>query len=162
MKIAEKKLQYKIYCNIEELPDSYKALVLRAREETQKSYAPYSQFRVGAALLLENGAVFGGNNQENAAYPSGLCAERTALFYAQSQHPDVAVNVIAISAFFRNNLTQETIKPCGACCQVLSEVEKRSKNIMTVILDGQDQIEVIEGVNNLLPFRFSGEELKNI
>ncbi|MDC1106087.1 cytidine deaminase [Prolixibacteraceae bacterium] len=162
MKIAEKKLQYKIYENIDELPKNFKELVLQARKETGNAYAPYSQFNVGAALLLSNDKIVGANNQENAAFPSGLCAERTAVFFAQSQYPDEAIDAIAITAFHNNQFTKETIKPCGACCQVLSETEKRGKRQMTIILDGQNQIEVIEGVETLLPFQFSGEELKHL
>ncbi|QZT38630.1 cytidine deaminase [Halosquirtibacter xylanolyticus] len=162
MKIAEKKLRYKIYESIEELPENLQLLLKNARKETQNAFAPYSNFKVGAALQLENQMIIGGNNQENAAFPSGLCAERTAIFYAQSQYPNVPIDAIAITAFFKDKITDETIKPCGACCQVLSEAEKRGGKNMTIVLDGQKQIEVIEGVNMLLPFRFSGEELKHL
>lgn len=160
MKTAEKTLRYTIYSALEELPESLQKLLRHARNETKKAYAPYSNFKVGASVLMNNKKMIGGNNQENAAFPSGLCAERTAIFYAHSQYPDEGIEAIAITALYKGEITHETIKPCGACCQVLSETERRSGKAITIILDGQDQIEVLSGVSQLLPFRFSGEELK--
>ncbi len=100
-----------------------KLLLEKAEEAVHKAYAPYSEFKVGAALRLANGAVIQGNNQENAAYPSGLCAERVALFYASAQFPSIAVEAIAITVNSPNGLLETPIPPCGACRQVMAETE---------------------------------------
>jgi len=149
----------KIYQSTEELPERSKALLLVARESAGRAYAPYSGYHVGAAVLLENGEVIAGNNQENAAYPSGLCAERTALFYASSKFPGVAVTALAISTLSNGVLPGEFAKPCGSCRQVMAEYEDLSGKPMEIILDGSSAITVVDGIDTLLPFRFKKEDL---
>ena len=99
----------------DELNDEQKMLIDKAREQVTKAYAPYSGFRVAAALMLENGEIFAGSNQENAAYPSGLCAERVAMFYANAQYPDVPVKTLAIAAFTNGKFIETPVTPCGSC-----------------------------------------------
>lgn len=135
-------------------------LLTEAKKIVENAYAPYSKFNVGAAVLLENGEIIKGTNQENSAYPSGLCAERVAIFYANSKFPNVPVKAIAISAFFNNNYVDKPIAPCGACRQVLLETEVRFKNQIKVILYGNEKIHVIEGVKQLLPINFTEDFLK--
>jgi cytidine deaminase len=130
-------------------------LIEEAKAQTQKAYAPYSNFKVGCAVLLENGVIIGGNNQENAAYPSGLCAERVAVFYAKSQYPDTAVSAIAIAAFHNGNFTAEPVNPCGACLQTLLETEKRQKTPIKLILFGQNNTQIINGIKDCLPISFN-------
>ncbi|GET30913.1 cytidine deaminase [Prolixibacter sp. SD074] len=147
------------YSGIEELPATEQELLQKAREASKNAYSPYSGFKVGAAVLLENGQTVTGNNQENAAYPSGLCAERTALFYASAQFPNVPVSMIAISALKQELLVDNTVKPCGSCRQVMAEFEDRFEKPIRIILDGHDRIEVLNGIDNLLPLRFRKEAL---
>lgn len=128
-----------------------------AAEVAEQAYAPYSQFKVGAAALLENGEILTGSNQENAAYPSGLCAERTALFYAGAQYPDVPVKTLAIVASNKEGRVA-MITPCGACRQVLMEVAQRF-HPFRVLLCGRDETIIIEDNRLLLPFAFDGSDL---
>lgn len=144
----------------EELTDEDRKLIDAAREATQRSYAPYSHFSVGAAALLGNGVVVTGTNQENAAYPSGLCAERTTLFYANSQYPDQPVKTLAIAARTEEDFLDTPIPPCGACRQVLLETEKRFGESMRVMLYSKKDIYILNGVNGLLPLSFDGDFLK--
>ncbi len=151
-------LEYKIitYQSLEELPLSSQNLIYKAREASQRAYAPYSGYRVGAALLLGNGEVVTGNNQENAAYPSGLCAERTAMFYASSRFPGEAIRSIAVSTVSNSG---NFAKPCGSCRQVMAEYEDLSGIPIEIILDGSSAITVVNGIDTLLPFRFKKEDL---
>jgi cytidine deaminase len=135
-------------------------LIQKARKAAGGAYAPYSKFRVGAAVLLENGEIVIGNNQENAAYPSGLCAERVALFYANASHPGVAVKAIAISAIDENGEVHESVTPCGSCRQVMLESEYKFGKPIKIILDGAKKILVVEGVESLLPLSFKPDSLK--
>lgn len=144
----------------DELTEEDRKLMDAACEATQRSYAPYSHFWVGAAALLENGVVVTGTNQENAAYPSGLCAERTTLFYANSQYPDQAVKTLAIAARTEKDYLDTPIPPCGACRQVLLETEKRYGKPMRILLYSKTDIYIIEGVGGLLPLSFDGDFLK--
>jgi len=144
---------------IEELTPVEASLTMKAREAAKDAWAPYSGFRVGAALLLESGEVVTGNNQENAAYPSGLCAERVALFAANARFPSVPVVAMAVSASNQNGLVSEPVKPCGACLQSILESELRFRKPIRLILDGKDHILLIDGVKNLLPFSFGRESL---
>lgn len=144
-----------------ELPEIYQQLILKAQEQTQKAYAPYSHYAVGAALLLENGEVFAGSNQENAAYPSGLCAERVALFYANAQFPTVPVKALAVAASVNGDFTETPVSPCGACRQVMLETETRFTQPITLLLHGKEQIYVFDSVTTLLPFSFTEANLKN-
>ena len=141
------------YDRIEDLP-GHSELIEKAKEAAGKAYAPYSKYQVGAAVLLENGKIYTGNNQENAAYPSGLCAERVAIFYAGSQHPDVAVVSIAIAAFSGGKFQEEPVPPCGGCRQVLFEKEARGKRSMEVILYGSKRIQLLRSATDLLPLPF--------
>jgi cytidine deaminase len=131
-------------------------LVDAAREATLRSYAPYSGFSVGAAVRLSNGKLLTGNNQENAAYPSGLCAERTTLFWANAQYPDAAVESLAIAARNADGELPVPIPPCGACRQVILEVENRFNRSIRIILYGAKECYVIEdGIKALLPLCFN-------
>ena len=141
--------------NYNELNEEDRRLVDVAQKATQRSYAPYSKFQVGAAVLLDNGVMISGTNQENAAYPSGLCAERTALFYANSQYPDAAVKALAIAARDAGGFVEHPITPCGACRQVLLEAETRFKSPIRIILSGKDVIYEISNAGSLLPLAFS-------
>lgn len=155
-------LEYKVktYLSLEELPESTQNLILLARGAASRAYAPYSGYHVGAALLLENGEMVTGNNQENAAYPSGLCAERTALFYASSAYPGVAIRALAVSTLSNDPGAGEYAKPCGGCRQVIAEYEDLSGKPIEIILDGSSDIMVVNGIDTLLPFRFKKNDLK--
>ena len=159
MKTTEIRILVQEFENIGELPVNDQSLLQEARRITSLAYAPYSRFHVGAAVLLENGMMVTGNNQENSAYPSGLCAERVALFYANANYPDSEVKAIAISASKNGVLVNESVKPCGSCRQALAEAEVRFKNPIRIILDGQDSIMVLNGVESLLPLSFSKNAL---
>ena len=143
-----------------ELDKNLQELIKKAKEAAEHAYAPYSKFKVGAAVLLENGEIIQGNNQENAAYPSGLCAERVAIFYANSKYPNIPIKSIAITAVTNKELIKEPIPPCGSCLQVMLETENRSKNSFQVILYGQDKITVANSIKQFLPFNFNKEMLK--
>jgi cytidine deaminase len=145
--------------DVSELPEREQQLILKARKIAEDAYSPYSGFRVGAALELINGKIIAGNNQENAAFTPGLCAERVALFYANSAHPNLAVKTLAISASNKNGLVEDTVKPCGSCRQAILETEVRFKQPIKIILDGKNKIQVFEGVENLLPFAFKPDSL---
>lgn len=143
-----------------ELSDEDRNLLDQAMEATQRSYAPYSRFSVGAAALLANGKVVCGSNQENAAFPSGLCAERTTLFYANSQFPDQSVLKLAVAARTEKDFIDTPIPPCGACRQVVLETEKRYSQPIQILLYGKKEIYVIEGIKGLLPLSFDGSEME--
>jgi cytidine deaminase len=143
-------------CQTEELSQEERHLIELAIEATGRSYSPYSHFRVGAAVRLENGVELSGSNQENAAYPSGICAERTALFFAGAQYPDVPVRMLAIAARGTDGeLTEEPTGPCGACRQVILESETRAKSPMRILLYGRKHIYVMDGIETLMPLCFS-------
>ena len=143
-------------CNMDELSAEEKHLVELAIEATSRSYAPYSKFHVGAAVRLDNGVEIIGCNQENAAYPSGLCAERTALFAAGAQNPDVPVRMLAIAARGTNGeLEDEPVPPCGSCRQVMIESETRANAPMRILLYGKKYVYVIDGIRKLMPLTFS-------
>ena len=144
----------------EELSEEYKRLVDEAKNATQNAYAPYSEFNVGAAVLLENGEMVSGTNQENAAYPSGLCAERVTMFYANSKYPNVAPKALAIATFAGGDFLDEPITPCGACRQVLLESEVRYGKDIDVLLFGRNGIYVLPNVKGLLPLSFDKSFLK--
>ena len=160
MKDREISIMYREYTNQQELPEEMKHLIDEARMISEKAWSPYSGFCVGAAVKLDNGLIFTGNNQENAAYPSGLCAERTALFYANANYPNVPATAIAISARNVNGMVKEPVKPCGSCRQVLLEAEMRFNHPIKIILDGQNSIFVFEGIDSLLPMSFKPDALK--
>ncbi len=138
-----------------ELGEEAKSTILRAKENSGKAYSPYSKFSVGAAILLNDGNLIDGNNQENIAYPSGLCAERVAVFSAGATHPDVPIKILAIAAQTDGKFTDNPISPCGACRQVLSECETRYGQEMEIYLFGEKHIYHIHGAKHLLPITFS-------
>jgi cytidine deaminase len=147
------------YNSIDELSLEDQKLVNNAKEATHRSYSPYSKFSVGAAILLENGKIIQGNNQENSAYPSGLCAERVAMFYANSKYPDIAVKTIAISSYTNGEFSEIPISPCGSCRQVLLETEERYNQPIKLILFGAKKIKIVETVKEMLPLFFEKEML---
>lgn len=140
----------------EELDATQRMLVEKAKEATYRSYAPYSHFSVGAAILLDNGETVVGSNQENAAYPSGLCAERSAAYYAHGRYPDARFKAIAIAARDTDGeFCDAPISPCGACRQALLEYEVLAGHPVQVLLAGKDKVYVLESVKSLLPFAFT-------
>ena len=140
---------------MEELPQQDAELMRRAHEAARNAYAPYSKFNVGAALRLANGAVVLGNNVENAAYPSGLCAERVAMFAAMAQYSGVPFEALAVTAWSASKSIEEPVAPCGACRQVMVEVEQVSKQPLRVLCQGDTgPIMVFDGVESLMPFIF--------
>ena len=151
----EYSFKFQLYPNLESLPTIDISVVSKAFEAMEKAYAPYSKFKVGAALLLEDGQIIQGNNQENIAYPSGLCAERIALFHANAQFPEIAVELICIVAKGDLMPISQLISPCGACRQVMLESENRQNKPIRIILVNQDNRTMcIDSVQNLLPFGF--------
>jgi len=146
--------------SILEYSEHKKMLIEEAKNATFSAYAPYSEYRVGAAVLLDNGTIITGNNQENAAYPSGLCAERTALFFANSQYPDVPVKAIAIAAYNKGGFTKEVCTPCGSCRQVLVEIENRYNKLIEIIMYGEDHIYEVDSIRDLLPLSFGKSSME--
>ena len=144
-----------VYDALDDLPKDVVSLMRRAMEARDKSYSPYSQFSVGTAILLENDEIITGSNQENAAYPSGLCAERTAIFYAGSQYPDVKIKRMAIIAGSRLKLTDKPMPPCGACRQSIAEYEVKQDSPIEIYFMGE-QGKVVQSYSlaNLLPLVF--------
>ena len=148
-------------CTYDELQTADREVVDAARAATANSYAVYSNFNVGTAVRLSNGTIVSGSNQENAAYPSGLCAERTTLFWANSQYPNEAVETLAIAARTAQGELEMPIPPCGACRQVILETEKRFGNTIRIILYGAKQCYIIEdGIKALLPLSFDSAFLE--
>ena len=144
----------------EELGPQDKALVDQARKATQRSYAPYSNFHVGAALRLSDGHIVTGNNQENAAYTNGICAERNAIFSAQNLYPDMPIDSLAIAAYNEGRFTLSPVSPCGACRQVMAEVEARYNRPLRILLYGTQGTYIIpDGTNTLLPLQFKPDAL---
>lgn len=161
MKKLELKIAFTEFENENELSAQEQELLQKARHTSDLAYAPYSDFHVGAALLLENGIIVTGNNQENVAFPSGLCAERVAIYYAGAQYPNVAIKTIAITCKSKSFHVGEPLSPCGACRQAMSEYEMRHKSFIRVILMGETgKILAIDSIADLLPFMFKAEELK--
>ncbi len=150
----EIKIAFKEYESLNQLEAGDRTLAEAAIEATGQSYAPYSNFNVGAAVLFEDGVIIKGANQENAAYPSGLCAERTALFYASSSRPDKAMTGIAIAAGQNGKLCADPATPCGACRQVMAQYQTKGGVPMKVILVGSEKIWVFDKVDDLLPLIF--------
>ena len=154
MTSKEIKIAYKEYESLAELEQKDKELAQAAIDATAQAYAPYSKFNVGAAVLFQDGEIIKGANQENAAYPSGLCAERTALFYASASRPDKPMVAIAIAASQNGQLLETPVTPCGACRQVMAQYQLKSGLPMMVLLIGAHSILKFEKVDDLLPFIF--------
>ena len=155
--MMEQKIEtfFKVYELPDQLPDSIHELMLQAIQIRKKAYAPYSGFKVGAALLLDNGQVILGTNQENAAYPSGLCAERTAVFAAGANYPEAKIIALAITATSDDVLNTEPVSPCGACRQSLLEYEvKQQQPFKVYFMGGTGRIVEVQSVKSLLPFAF--------
>ena len=131
-----------------------KNLIDAAKDAVKRAYVPYSHFHVGAAVLLANQEIITGSNQENVAYPSGICAERTTLFYANSRFPDTAVDTLAVAAYTNGDFTDDPVTPCGACRQVILETQNRYKHPVRILLYGKKAIYIIEQITDLLPLAF--------
>lgn len=154
--MAEKEIniRYSEFDSAEDLAQPYWKLLDEAVKATESSYAPYSKFNVGAAVLMENGDIITGSNQENAASPSGLCAERVALFAAHHRWPGVAVKAIAIIGKSAGAVTRELTYPCAACIQVMLESQIRSGKPLEIIVGSSGKIQVFPSVDAMLPFSF--------
>ncbi len=159
MKELTLKSEIRVY-SYEELDAEDRKLIDCAKEATDRSYAPFSHFHVGAAARLTNGIIVTGNNQENAAYPSGICAERTTLFYANAQYADQPVETLAIAARNEHDFIDTPIPPCGACRQVMLETENRFNHPMRILLYGKKEIYQIKGVGTLLPLSFGADSME--
>ncbi len=152
-------IRYQI-AELTELSDAEQQLVKKAMAATNNSYANYSHFHVGAACLLADGKVVIGANQENAAFPSGLCAERSAIFAAQSNYPEQAILTLAIAARNEHGFLKSPISPCGACRQVILEMEDRYKRPVRILLYGEHGTYCFQSIKDLLPFSFVDENMK--
>lgn len=154
MTSKEIKIAYIEYESLDQLDPQDRELAEAAIEATKGSYAPYSGFNVGAAVRLDTGEIVKGANQENAAYPSGLCAERTAMFYASATYPDSIIESIAVTASQNGILCDSPASPCGACRQVMAQYQTKGGSPMTIILVGGKKIWKFDKVDDLLPLIF--------
>ena len=160
MKEINIKTTIAVYNGISDLPNEIQSLMNQAIEVRKKAYAPYSKFRVGAAILLDNGKIVLGSNQENAAYPSGLCAERVAIFQAGAIYPDAKMTKLAITAASDTNPTLSPIPPCGACRQSIAEYEFKQDTPIEIYFMGESgEIYKSNSINNLLPLSFDKTSL---
>ncbi|NER18666.1 cytidine deaminase [Spongiivirga citrea] len=149
-----------VYDNLNELVGSDASLMHLAIKVRNTAYAPYSNYKVGAAILLENGEIITGTNQENAAYPSGLCAERVAIFYAGSQYPGVPIKKIAITAAASNGSSNEPVSSCGACRQSIAEYEQKQKTPIEMLFMGETgKVIKMNSLADLLPLAFGADDL---
>ena len=147
--------------NENELNETERTLVHHAIAATHNSYSPYSHFSVGACVLLDDDTMVIGANQENAAYPVGLCAERSAIFAAQSQYPDKAIKAIAIAARdISGQLLSKPITPCGSCRQVILEMEQRYNNDVRILLYGREYVYIVKTIKDLLPLSFVADDMR--
>jgi cytidine deaminase len=147
--------------HLSELETKDQELIANAKEAFITAYAPYSGFLVGASVLLDNGEIVNGSNQENVAYPSGLCAERVAMFYAGAKFPDAKIKAIAVSVISKNFKVTDVISPCGACRQVMAEYEdKQAQPIKVILHSPTDDVLIADTVQDLLPFMFKSPHLK--
>ncbi len=153
-------INYEEFASVEEMTPEDQMLVGKALEAQKGSYSPYSHFQVGAALLLADGTIIKGANQENAAYPSGLCAERTALFAAGANYPDVPLECLVIAGSDHGVLCESPASPCGACRQVMAEYQKKFGKPLRIILVGSKRIRKFYQVDDLLPFIFDSLTLE--
>lgn len=161
MKQTEWVSKFTEFASLAELPDDDKKLMEQAAKSVKSAYAPYSRFSVGAAVLLENGVVMLGNNQENASYPIGLCAERVAVFAAAANYPGVKIKAIAITALSKQFIIDKPITPCGACRQAIAEYEHRYNNPIRLIMAGEAGIVLVsDSIRHFLPYQFNGDDLK--
>lgn len=160
--MKEKKIQLNFTsAYLKDLDVEYRELIKNAKEAFKTAYAPYSGFLVGASILLENGEMVNGSNQENVAYPSGLCAERVAMFYVGANFPGVKIKAIAVSVFSKDFDISDIVSPCGACRQVMAEYEdNQGKPIKVILHSPNDQVLIVDQVQDLLPFMFKSPHLK--
>ncbi len=160
--MEKKKIEtYFTFADISELNIEDQQLIANAISSMNLAYAPYSGFNVGASILLDNGEVVNGSNQENIAYPSGLCAERVALFYAGARFPDICINTIAVSVSSKDFQIDDIVSPCGACRQVMAEYEeKQDKDIRVILHNPNNNVLIADSVEDLLPFKFKSSLLK--
>ena len=160
MKEIKIETKFEVFESVAQLPANVVSLMEKAIETRKNAYAPYSRFRVGAALLLDNGAVVVGSNQENAAYPSGLCAERVAIFQAGALYPEAKILQLAISAASDTNPTLSPIPPCGACRQSIAEYEFRQEEPIEIYFMGEKgEVYRSQSIANLLPLTFDKTSL---
>jgi cytidine deaminase len=150
---------YTEYERIEDLNSADMELVTAAREAAKNAYAPYSKFKVGAAVMLKSGAIVRGANVENAAFPSGICAERSALSNSVSNHPTDKPIALAIASMRGDEFTDDAPSPCGSCRQVIAEEESRIGGKIKIILSGKNKTMVINGIGDLLPLQFNRKSL---
>ena len=155
------KFDFKIYKSIDELNEKDAYLLREARKVTETAYAPYSNFRVGAFAQLLNGETVSGTNQENAAYPAGICAERTLMSTASSLFPGIGIETIAVTYNNMKGESNRPVSPCGICRQSFVEFQQRTKHPIRIILSGMEgEVYVIENAENLLPLVFGADDLK--
>lgn len=160
MKKQEIGFELTVFENFQELSSEEQSLMKAAITARKNAYAPYSSFQVGAAILLENEEIITGNNQENASYPSGLCAERVAIFYAGANFPNVPIKAIAISATSINHVVDQPAAPCGNCRQAISEYEVKQKLPIKILMMGEEgQILKCNAMSDILPLAFNSSFL---
>ena len=149
------------YKSPDELSDEEQQLIESAIQTARDAYAPYSEFHVGASLLLDDGTFVDGNNQENAAYPDGLCAERVAMFAANALHPGSPVKIMAVAAIYQDKLLDQPVYPCGSCRQALLESENRFMQPIRILMYGKAGIHAANSIKDLLPLSFDSSFLKS-
>jgi cytidine deaminase len=150
-----------VRAKLDELSAADQDLINTAKKSCSNAYAPYSGFLVGATVLLANGEIINGSNQENVAYPSGLCAERVALFYAGAKYPNISIKTIAVSAQSTTFKVNDVVSPCGACRQVMAEYEQKQEESIRILLHSpNDDVLIANSVEDLLPFMFTSPLLK--
>ncbi len=160
MKHKDIRIPVVVYDSIDELPEEIRELMEKAKHTRKNAYAPYSKFKVGAALRLSSGEIITGNNQENAAYPSGLCAERVAVYNAGANFPKVPIQAIAITAGAENHTVSKPVAPCGACRQSIAEYEQRQNSPIEIYFMGEvGQIYKVNSLKDLLPLSFDSSYL---
>ncbi len=153
--------EFEVYGSENDLNSHEQSLLKKAQLSMKNAYAPYSNFLVGAAILLENGEIVVGNNQENAAYPSGLCAERVAIFHASAIHPGVPVTAIAVCCKASGSVIETPVPPCGACRQVIAEYETKYDSPIRIIMQGEKgKVYASNNIEALLPLMFNRKYLK--
>lgn len=152
--------EFDVYNSAKDLDKNDATLLSAAQKMVKTAYAPYSEFHVGAAILLDNGEIITGNNQENAAYPSGLCAERVAIYYAGAHYPKASIKAIAITVKSKNTVVNEPLSPCGACRQAIAEYENKfNKPIKIIMMGEKGKVYVAKSIESLLPLMFSKKYL---
>lgn len=161
MEKHKNEFEYSLYDSFDELPTSDKTLMQSAIDARKNAYAPYSNFQVGAAVLLENGKTVIGNNQENASYPAGVCAERVAILHAGAKYPGITVKAIAISATSKAKQVDRPVSSCGICRQSMAEYEQKQKTPIEILMMGEiGQVIKCNSVLHLIPFAFDNSFLK--